>query len=83
MEFGKYTNPNVDGSKPLKHTKYNSFKNRQDSKDAQENKILKNSCKGSQRAIVLKRKKEWKAMFQVNTSKIQSKAKKIHKHPIH
>jgi len=44
---------------------------------------MKNSCKGIQTIATLRRKREWKVVSQLSINEIQSKAKKVHKHPKH
>jgi len=41
--------------------------------------ILKNSCKGTQKATALGRKREWKVVSQLSISIMQSKAKRVQK----
>ncbi len=46
------------------------------------NEILKNSCKGTQRATTLRRKREWKSLVSIKYKR-NIKAKIIQKHPEH
>ncbi len=67
----------------LKTIEYNSFKNKQDAKDAHKKQDFEELMQRDSKSCHFKKNKNGKTMSQLSTSKIQSKAKRVHKHHEH